>query len=315
MADDIRFSVNFWTHPKTVKLSRKGGLEAVRSLQILWCFCAQERTDGVLSGMDAEDIEIAADWQGDEGRLVELLVAGNWLERLEDGTYALHGWEERQAYVSKAESRKEQARVAAEARWRKRRGVHEHMPDSDSAYADSCEQHCSQHNEHMLNHADSNAPFPAPLPDPLPDPKHSEDISGNQDRARARKAEQTGITETGDEPSIEFIELREMYSRLVRSEGKMTGFIEFKQARAARTWPGLARITDDINKRLEAGVFRTGYGPSLRRYLTERFWETPVPADAPTGRTRDAPAGTLAARNMATARKVLEEMEAGHDRA
>ncbi|MCH5277740.1 MAG: hypothetical protein J1E80_07905 [Desulfovibrionaceae bacterium] len=102
-----------------------------------------------------------------------------------------------------------------------------------------------------------------------------------------------------------------MYSRLVRSEGEMTGFIEFKQARASRDWPGLARITDDINKRLEAGAFRTNYGPSLRRYLSERFWKTPVPAGAPTGRTRDAPAGTLAERNMATAQKVLAEMGAG----
>ena len=69
MADDIRFSVNFWQHPKTIKLTRKGGLEAVRSLQILWCFCAQERTDGILSGMDVDDIEIAADWRGEPGRL------------------------------------------------------------------------------------------------------------------------------------------------------------------------------------------------------------------------------------------------------
>ena len=35
MADDIRLSTNFWRHPKTVKLIRKGGLDAVRSLQIL----------------------------------------------------------------------------------------------------------------------------------------------------------------------------------------------------------------------------------------------------------------------------------------
>ena len=182
MADDIRFSVNFWQHPKTVKLSRKGGLEPVRSLQILWCFCAQERTDGILAGMDIDDIEIAADWRGEPGRLVELLLAGNWLEQLQDGTYALHGWEERQAYVSKKKLREEQARAAAEIRWRKKRGVAEHMPedalhdaehmpDSDAAYADSCEQHCSLQNEHMLTHAQRNAPAPDPLPLPDPDPK------------------------------------------------------------------------------------------------------------------------------------------------
>lgn len=181
MADDIRFSVNFWQHPKTIKLTRKGGLEAVRSLQILWCFCAQERTDGILSGMDIDDIEIAADWRGEPGRLIELLLNGNWLERLQDGTYALHGWEERQAYVSKTQSRKEQAKTAAEKRWQKMRGVQPAMPDDAMSNADGmrpasethansnadlCEQHCPQHEAAMLDHAQRNAPLPLPDPDP-----------------------------------------------------------------------------------------------------------------------------------------------------
>lgn len=166
MADDIRFSVNFWQHPKTIKLTRKGGLEAVRSLQILWCFCAQERTDGILSGMDIDDIEIAADWRGEPGRLIELLLNGNWLEHLQDGTYALHGWEERQAYVSKKKLREEQARAAAETRWQKKRGVQSAMPDDANSNADSCEQHCSPQNAHMLTHAQRNAPDPIPDPDP-----------------------------------------------------------------------------------------------------------------------------------------------------
>ncbi len=82
MAEDIRLSINFWQHPKKLKLIRRGGrkgLEAVRSLQILWCFCAQERTDGILTGMDLEDIELAADWRGKPGVFADLLLAGNWL--------------------------------------------------------------------------------------------------------------------------------------------------------------------------------------------------------------------------------------------
>jgi len=181
VADDIRFSVNFWQHPKTIKLTRKGGLEAVRSLQILWCFCAQERTTGILDGMDVDDIEIAADWRGEPGLLVELLLSGNWLEQLQDGTYALHGWEERQAYVSKKELRKAQARDAAEKRWKKMRGVQSAMPDDAMSNADGmraaseahansnadlCEQHCPQHEAAMLDHAQRNAPLPLPDPDP-----------------------------------------------------------------------------------------------------------------------------------------------------
>lgn len=147
MADDIRLSTNFWRHPKTVKLIRKGGLDAVRSLQILWCFCAQERTDGLLHGMDADDIEIAADWQGEPGKFVELLLSGGWMECSPgcsgEGTYALHGWEERQAYVSKAESRREQARAAAETRWRNKRGMRQEKPDDAASNAAVCDLHAA----------------------------------------------------------------------------------------------------------------------------------------------------------------------------
>lgn len=66
MNTDIRLSVGFWQHPKTRKLIKRLGLEAIRSLQILWLWAAQNRPDGVLSGMDWEDIELAADWQGEE---------------------------------------------------------------------------------------------------------------------------------------------------------------------------------------------------------------------------------------------------------
>ena len=353
MADDIRFSVNFWQHPKTIKLTRKGGLEAVRSLQLLWCFCAQERTDGILSGMDVDDIEIAADWRGEPGRLVELLLNGNWLEQLQDDTYALHGWEERQAYVSKKKLRQEQAKGAAEKRWQKKRGVQPAMPDDAmsnadgmrsasephaDSNADSCEQHCGQHETAMLTHAHRNAP--APLPDPLPDPeentKNSIERSKNLDRARARRGAQAVVsgtdfpvlpdsplspppepcTGTGNEPSLEFLELRAAYSERVRSEGEMTGFVEYKQAKAARDWPGLNAILDDIDKRLTAGLFHTNYGPSLRKYLTERYWKAPIrplaSPRAPQGRARDAPGQTLTERNAATARQVLAELEAEH---
>lgn len=63
---DIRLSTEFWQHPKTRKLAKRLGLEGVRSLQILWLWAARNRPDGNLGGMDWEDIELAADWQGEE---------------------------------------------------------------------------------------------------------------------------------------------------------------------------------------------------------------------------------------------------------
>ena len=74
MNSDIRLSVGFWEHPKTIKLIRRLGLEGARSLQILWLWATQNRSDGVLSGMDAEDIEIAAKWDGEPTALYRVLT-------------------------------------------------------------------------------------------------------------------------------------------------------------------------------------------------------------------------------------------------
>lgn len=108
-------------------------------------------------------------------------------------------------------------------------------------------------------------------------------------------------------PSLEFTELRQFYSENVRSEGELTGFTEYKQAKASHDWPGVARIIDDLNKRLEAGEFKKNYGISLRRYITERYWNSPV---TPRARPRRASEPTLFERNAAVARQVLAELEA-----
>lgn len=318
MADDIRFSVNFWQHPKTVKLSRKGGLEAVRSLQILWCFCAQERTDGILSGMDGDDIEIAADWQGDPGKLLDLLLAGNWLERFEDGTYALHGWEERQAYVSKADSRKAQAKAAAETRWRKKRGMPEHMPDDAPAYADSCNQHCPSQNEHMLTHAQRNAPDPDPIPDPDLNPTHTIDIFKYKDARVAQSVPEGGEGEEYLEPAgvdentpgIEFQELRAVYNAQGRVEAPLAGLPEYLALKKSRQWPGQSTIYDAIYRlSMQDSQWIAGKAPGLGKFLKEQWWRMkPRPARA----SPLPPPGTggLAERNMATAKQVIAALEA-----
>lgn len=79
MNTDIRLSIGFWQHPKTRKLTKRLGLDGVRSLQVLWLWAAQERPDGNLLGMDWEEIELAADWQGDERAFFEHCL-GVWID-------------------------------------------------------------------------------------------------------------------------------------------------------------------------------------------------------------------------------------------
>ena len=50
MNADIRISVGFPNHPKTVKLDRRLGFQGIRSLRALWTWAAQNRPDGNLGG-------------------------------------------------------------------------------------------------------------------------------------------------------------------------------------------------------------------------------------------------------------------------
>ena len=60
MADDARISTAFPQHPKTVKLKRRLGYEGCWALLCFWLWVADNRPAGDLSGLSAEDIEIAA---------------------------------------------------------------------------------------------------------------------------------------------------------------------------------------------------------------------------------------------------------------
>lgn len=97
MSVDIRIDDGFLDHLKTQKLIRRMGLEGLFSLQALWLWCARNRPDGDLSGMDDEDIAIAARWKGNAGdeAFVGTLAALRWLDKTETG-YALHDWAEHQ---------------------------------------------------------------------------------------------------------------------------------------------------------------------------------------------------------------------------
>lgn len=88
---DFRVAVDFFTHHKARKLKKRLGAAAVLSLLQLWAYAAKLRTDGNLSGMSVEDIELAAEWDGDEGAFSAALLDVGFLDQGEDG-YSLHDW-------------------------------------------------------------------------------------------------------------------------------------------------------------------------------------------------------------------------------
>ncbi len=122
MNTDIRLSTGFWRHPKTKKLIRRTGLEGVRSLQILWAWAANEKPDGHLAGMDSEDIELAADWVGDDGVFFDAAVKLKWIDEVDDG-YCLHDWKEHNPWAAAAQNRSDKSRLARMA------GTHKQLHD------------------------------------------------------------------------------------------------------------------------------------------------------------------------------------------
>lgn len=150
---DIRLSLDFFDHPKTKKLSKRLGLEGVFSLLKLWAWVSGNRSTGILTSMDAEDVELAADWGGEDGLFVQTLLALRLLDENE-GVYAIHDWEDHQAYASKSEERSSKARKAAETRWNRAAEVYVNT-DSD---AQGMLNDATSNAKNMLNDATSNAP-------------------------------------------------------------------------------------------------------------------------------------------------------------
>lgn len=121
-------------------------------------------------------------------------------------------------------------------------------------------------------------------PDPLPDKSVNSDFS--------------------DTPGIEFQELRAFYDEHCRAEAPLTGFIEYKQLRASRRWPGINRICDAIDKHGKADpVGWKSFCPGLVKFLREHWWEKkPTARASPPGKS-DAGMSQDAAFETALARR------------
>ena len=118
----------------------------------------------------------------------------------------------------------------------------------------------------------------SPFPDTEPEGR------GEPDQPREAAPLPTPVDLSG--PGMEFLELREFYSREIRPEGPLDGFDEYKQLKAARdptgasAFPGLSILLDDLAARKAAGFWNPGYEIGLARYLKTRAWLAPIQARA-----------------------------------
>jgi hypothetical protein len=122
----IRISPSFKDHPQRKKLKTILGPDSTSYLIDLSLEAAASRPDGILHGFDAFDLAMTAGWPGDPEAFVNGLIEAGFLDVLEDGTFALRGWQEHQPYLIRADTRDESAGDPDEARPRKHRAQRSH---------------------------------------------------------------------------------------------------------------------------------------------------------------------------------------------
>lgn len=343
MNTDIRLSVGFWHHPKTKKTVKRLGLEGIRSLQILWLWAAMNRPDGVLTGMDWEDIELAADWHGEEKVFFECCL-GLWIDEDERG-YTLHDWSDHNPWQAKADERSESARKAANARWanantknesqeKSQKNSHskiDNNPDVLNAhneiYSETSQEKCAQNADAMRAHEMRNADAmraqcgrnadamrthemrtcPSPL---LSSPKEEEEEKNTLTKrtyGKEREKHEQDVTQKecfdfSDQPGIEFQELRQFYDEHARCEAPLSGFMEYKQLRKSKIWPGISSICNAIEGHAMADPCGwKQFSPGLAKFLREHWWDKKP-------NTRASPvsqSGIMLRKNMETTAAVL----------
>ena len=174
--NDARIRVDLPAHPKTKKLIRRVGEGGAWRLICLFLWAASSRPDGNLSGMTREDIELAADWQGDEGAFVAALLEVGFLDG-EDGCYRIHDWQEHNPWAAGAEARSEKARWLALCKHHGKKKAAQMMPEYAARLHDADEKDAPSKQEgkgvaatSMQAAENSSAPSPFPFPSPSPSP-------------------------------------------------------------------------------------------------------------------------------------------------
>ena len=286
MNSDIRLSVGFWQHPKTKKTARRLGLEGIRSLQILWAWAAVNRPDGNLSGMDWEDIELAADWQGEEQKFFDTCL-GMWIDETSDG-YALHDWQEHNPWASEADTRSDAARLSRFARKfpeiaksMRDDGVKGLTQEEYRMYADGTPYIRRNTNvDTALNERSADRSTPAPSP--TPNVKEESVLNAH---ARVERPAENPEPEAvlSRQHSLAFDEFFEAFPEQHRG-GRSEAAGEWVALESNRALPGLPRILDALGQWEDSEAWKRQGGryiPTAANFLKREYWlrKPPEPAE------------------------------------
>lgn len=191
---DARISTSLPGHHKTKKLAKRIGPVGCWHLVCLFLWAAANRSDGTLAGMTDEDVELAADWSGDDGAFVAALKTVGFLDGAE-GAYAIHDWEDHNPWAAGAEARSAKSKWAALCKQHGRREAAKIMPEYAVRF-DSSSQPNEPSKPDALPDSASGTPVadsgsaPSPSPSPSPSPKQEQEHLHGAEAPSRRNSDQ-----------------------------------------------------------------------------------------------------------------------------
>lgn len=172
---DARINVGFPGHPKTKILLKRHGAEAVLRLVYLILWARSNRSDGNLSGMSDEEIELAVDWPGATGVLMTALHSSKFVDG-DEGFRKLHDWSDHQPWATGSHDRRERATWSSLVRHHGAAEAARRMPDYAKRLRDASDEKAKTSSEDansMPKEESSNAPSPIlSESSPSPSPSH-----------------------------------------------------------------------------------------------------------------------------------------------
>ncbi len=192
---DFRVASMIPAHPKIKKLKRLLGFEGCWGYICLLAWVSTSRTDGQLTGLSPEDLEIAIDWAGEPGAFVsgcrEVGLIDGELDSLE-----IHDWADHNPWVVGAKSRSDIARWKAIKRHHGRQEADRLVPSViDGKIVSNATQEmqndavCNAHSMpsamQVGTHSIAPSPSPSPFPSPFPSPKENAKKPGKHPRAES----------------------------------------------------------------------------------------------------------------------------------
>lgn len=110
----LNLDLDYFSHPKIVRLTAKIGVEHVAIPIRLWCYVAKYHCeDGMLKGYSKHELEMSLGWTGKSEHLVDALCEIGLLEKIASG-FKIHDWKEHAGHLS---AFKKRAKTAAKKRW------------------------------------------------------------------------------------------------------------------------------------------------------------------------------------------------------